>query len=52
MNEGGFVINMWEEVMMAMKVKWWVKDRVVDVVVIVLEQLVRRRWDRCDWNSG
>jgi hypothetical protein len=34
------MINMWEEVVTVTKVKWWVKDGVVVVVVIVLEWLV------------
>jgi hypothetical protein len=41
MIEDGFLINMWEEVATATKVKWWVKDGVVFVVVIILEQLVQ-----------
>jgi hypothetical protein len=40
MIEDGYVINMQEEVVTAMKVKWWVKDRVVVVAVIILEWLV------------
>jgi hypothetical protein len=50
MIEGGYAINMREEVAMVTKVKWWVMDEVVVVVVIVLEQLVRRRQDRYGWN--
>jgi hypothetical protein len=41
MIEDSCAINMWEKVAMAMKVKWWVKDGVVVVVVIILEQLVQ-----------
>jgi hypothetical protein len=44
MIEDGYVINMWEEVAMVMKVKWWVMDRVVVVVAIVLERLVQCHW--------
>jgi hypothetical protein len=37
-----YAINMREEVAMAMKVKWWVEDGVVIVVVIVLGRPIRR----------
>jgi hypothetical protein len=42
----GYAINMWEEVATATKVKWWVEDRVVIVLVIVLGRPVRRLWAR------
>jgi hypothetical protein len=43
MIEDSYVINMQEEVATVMKVKWWVKDGVVVVAVIVLERLVQYR---------
>jgi hypothetical protein len=41
MIEGGYAINKRGEVVMAMEVKWWVKDGVVIVAEIVLKCSVR-----------
>jgi hypothetical protein len=37
----GYTINMWGEVTTVTKVKWWMEDGVVIVVVIVLRRPIR-----------
>jgi hypothetical protein len=45
-----YAIDMREEVMMVMKVKWWVMDDVGVVMEIILEWLVQCCQVHCEWN--